>query len=200
MLLPRPGIGSGKEWRVRSVCVFCGSAMGAKSEFAAVAAALGREIARRGLTLVYGGARVGLMGVVADAALAEGGRVTGVIPTPLVNRELAHMSVDDLRVVASMHERKNLMASLSDAFVALPGGVGTLDELFEMLTWTQLGFHAKPCALVDVDGYFAPLLTFLDGAVSAGFVHRPCLDSLLVETCVERALDRCAAFHAHTVS
>lgn len=185
---------------MRSVCVFCGSAMGSKAEYQVVAAALGREIARRGLTLVYGGAHVGLMGVVADAALAEGGRVTGVIPTSLVNRELAHLSVGDLRVVASMHERKNLMASLADAFVTLPGGVGTLDELFEMLTWTQLGFHAKPCAIVDVDGYFAPLLRFLEGAAGAGFVHRPCLDSLFVETSVERALDRCAAFGAHGVS
>jgi hypothetical protein len=200
MLLARSEPGAGKECRVRSVCVFCGSAMGAKAEYERVAAALGQAIARRGLTLVYGGAHVGLMGVVADAALAEGGRVTGVIPTSLVNRELAHMSVNDLRVVASMHERKSLMASLSDAFVSLPGGVGTLDELFEMLTWTQLGFHAKPCAIVDVDGYFAPLLKFLDGAAGAGFVHRPCLDSLLVDTCVERALDRCAAFGAHAVS
>ncbi len=181
---------------MRSVCVFCGSAMGTRPEYRDVAASLGREIARRGLTLVYGGAHVGLMGVVADAALAAGGRVVGVIPTALVNRELAHPALDDLRIVASMHERKNLMASLADAFVALPGGVGTLDELFEMLTWTHLGFHAKPCGLVEVDGYFAPLLRFVEGAARAGFVPRALLDSLLVDSSVARVLDGCAAFGA----
>ena len=175
-----------------SVCVFCGSAMGTSGKYAEVAAALGRAIAARGLTLVYGGAHVGLMGVVADAALAAGGRVVGVIPTSLVNRELAHHGVQDLHVVASMHERKNLMAALSDAFIALPGGVGTLDELFEMLTWTQLGFHAKPSVLLDVDGYFDPLLQFVDGAVACGFIQPPCREALSVETDVEGALDRCA--------
>jgi hypothetical protein len=167
--------------------------MGAAGRYAETAATLGRAIAERGLTLVYGGAHVGLMGVVADAALAAGGRVVGVIPTSLVNRELAHTRVQDLRIVASMHERKNLMAALSDAFIALPGGVGTLDELFEMLTWTQLGFHAKPSVLLDVDGYFDPLVSFVDRAVAEGFVQRSCRDSLLVETDVYRAIDRCAA-------
>lgn len=178
---------------MRSVCVFCGSAMGTDSKYAKVAAVLGRAIAARGLTLVYGGAHVGLMGVVADAALAAGGRVVGVIPTSLVNRELAHHGVQDLRVVASMHERKNLMAALSDVFIALPGGVGTLDELFEMLTWTQLHFHAKPCLLLDVGGYFDPLVEFVDRAVSHGFIQPSCRDAMLVETDVELALDRCAA-------
>ena len=167
--------------------------MGTDPKYAKLAAALGRAIAVRGLTLVYGGAHVGLMGVVADAALAAGGRVIGIMPTALVNRELAHHGVQDLRVVASMHERKNLMAALSDAFVTLPGGVGTLDELFEMLTWTQLHFHAKPCLLLDVDGYFDPLVAFVDRAVSQGFIHQGCRDALLVDTEVESALDRCAA-------
>ena len=177
---------------MRSVCVFCGSAMGSLDNYADTAAALGRAIANRGMTLVYGGAHVGLMGVVADAALGAGGRVVGVIPTSLVNRELAHTRVQDLRIVASMHERKNTMAALSDAFIALPGGVGTLDELFEMLTWTQLGFHDKPSVLLDVDGYFDPLVGFVDRAVAHGFIQRSCREALLVETDVERALDRCA--------
>lgn len=181
---------------MQSVCVFCGSAMGTDPRYAQVAGVLGRAIANRGMTLVYGGAHVGLMGVVADAALAAGGRVVGVMPTSLVNRELAHHGVQDLRVVASMHERKNLMASLSDAFVTLPGGVGTLDELFEMLTWTQLHFHAKPCLLLDVDGYFEPLVAFVDRAVAQGFIQQECRDALLVESDVDRALDRCAAAHA----
>jgi uncharacterized protein (TIGR00730 family) len=167
--------------------------MGASGSYAEVAARLGRALAHRGTTLVYGGAHVGLMGMVADAALAAGGRVVGVIPTSLVNRELAHTGVQDLRIVASMHERKNLMAALSDAFIALPGGVGTLDELFEMLTWTQLGFHDKPCLLLDVNGYFGGLVGFLDRAAKDGFVHQACRDALLVETDVEVALDRLAA-------
>ena len=181
---------------MRSVCVFCGSAMGASPVYRELAVRLGQAIAARGMTLVYGGASVGLMGVVADAALAAGGQVIGVIPTALVHRELAHLGLQDLRIVASMHERKNLMAALSDAFVALPGGVGTLDEVFEMLTWTQLGIHAKPCALLDVDGYFDHLVGFVDHAVKEGFVHRACRDSLLVGTDVERVLDGCAALAA----
>jgi hypothetical protein len=167
--------------------------MGTAGGYARTAAALGRAIADRRWTLVYGGAHVGLMGVVADAALAAGGRVVGVIPTSLVNRELAHPRVHDLRIVASMHERKNMMAALSDAFVALPGGVGTLDELFEMLTWTHLGFHDKPSVLLDVDGYFDPLVSLVNRAVKEGFLQQSCRDSLLVETDVNRALDRCAA-------
>jgi hypothetical protein len=184
---------TGEEARVDSVCVFCGSATGADGRYRATAAALGSAVARRGLTLVYGGASVGLMGVLADAALEAGGRVVGVIPSSLVSRELAHHRVADLRVVASMHERKSLMATLSDAFVALPGGVGTLDELFEMLTWTHLGFHAKPAALLDPDGYFEALVTFLDRAVHEGFVQPFCRRALLVERDADLLLDRVAA-------
>lgn len=176
-----------------NICVFCGSALGHSPAYRAAAEALGRAIARRGWGLVYGGATVGLMGVVADAALAEGGRVTGVIPTALVNRELAHHGVTDLRVVSSMHERKLLMAALSDAYVSLPGGVGTLDELFEMLTWTVLRIHDKPSALLDVDGYYDSLRAFLDRSVRDGFLHAPVRDGLLVDTAPDALLDAIAA-------
>ena len=165
-----------------NICVFCGSALGHAPAYREAAEALGRAIARRGWGLVYGGATVGLMGAVADAALAEGGNVTGVIPTALVNRELAHHGVTDLRIVSSMHERKLLMAAMSDAFISLPGGVGTLDELFEMLTWTVLHIHDKPSALLDVDGYYDSLRTFLDRSVDDGFLHAAVRDGLLVDT------------------
>lgn len=158
-----------------------------------MADALGRGIARRGWGLVNGGATVGLMGVIANAALAEGGHVTGVIPTALVNRELAHPGVTDLRIVNSMHERKLLMAALSDAFVSLPGGVGTLDELFEMLTWNVLHIHDKPSALLDVDGYFDTLRAFLDRAVRDGFINPALRDGLIVATAVDALLDAVAA-------
>ncbi|MCU4186065.1 TIGR00730 family Rossman fold protein [Acidiferrimicrobium sp. IK] len=153
------------------VCVFSGSSPGARPEYLAAAGALGGEVARRGMTLVYGGASVGLMGAVADAALAAGGRVIGVIPQVLVDREVAHGGLSELRVVASMHERKALMADLSDGFVALPGGLGTLEELAEVLTWSQLGLQHKPCGLLDVAGFWAPLLAFLDHAVEERFVR-----------------------------
>lgn len=152
--------------------------MGVSPVYRAAAAALGTALAERGIGLVYGGARVGLMGVVADAALAAGGEVTGVIPQALVDREIGHSGLSDLRLVGSMHERKALMASLADAFVALPGGIGTFEELFEMWTWTQLGSHAKPCGLLNVAGFYDRLLGFLDHVVGEGFlkpVHREML-------------------------
>jgi len=152
------------------ICVFCGSSPGNGAQFAFAAERLGRHLAEAGIGLVYGGASVGLMGRLADAALAAGGEVIGVIPRAMVDLEVAHHGLADLRVVGSMHERKALMADLADGFVALPGGLGTLDELFEILTWGQLGLHHKPIGLLDVDGYFAPLLTFLDAAVAARFV------------------------------
>jgi uncharacterized protein (TIGR00730 family) len=160
------------------VCVFCGSAFGARPIFVEAARSLGAAIAARGLGLVYGGASVGLMGVVADAALADGGEVIGVIPQRLVDRELAHRGLSALHVVDSMHARKAKMASLSDAFVALPGGFGTLDELAEIVTWRQLGLHDKPFGLLDVDGYFEPLIAWTRRAVEDGFVkpeHRALL-------------------------
>jgi uncharacterized protein (TIGR00730 family) len=143
-----------------------------RPEYLATAADLGRVMAARGIELVYGGARVGLMGAVADAVLAAGGRVTGVIPKALVEKEVAHNGLTDLRIVTSMHQRKALMADLSDAFIALPGGWGTLDEMFEILTWAQLGLHRKPCGLLNVLGYFDRLLSFLDHTMEQGFVRR----------------------------
>src|SRR5512146_1988331 len=147
---------------MRRVCVFCGSSPGSNPIYLEAARAMGRTLAGRGLGLVYGGGSVGLMGALADAALAAGGEVVGVIPRALQLRELAHGRLTTLHVVGSMHERKARMAELSDAFAALPGGMGTLEELAEILTWAQLGLHARPCGVVDVAGYFAPLLAFLD--------------------------------------
>src|SRR5262249_19565137 len=149
---------------MKSIGVFCGSSFGAKPEYTAAAREVGALLARRGIALVYGGGKVGLMGVVADAALAEGGRVIGVIPQLLMKKEVAHAGLTELRVVASMTERKLLMGELSDAFIALPGGIGTLDEFFEVWTWTQLGLQTKACGLLNVDGFFDPLIEFLDRA------------------------------------
>ena len=160
------------------VCVFCGSSAGRHASYADAARAFGALLSGSGVGLVYGGAAVGLMGAVADAALAAGGEVIGVIPKALVAHEVAHHGLSELHVVGSMHERKALMAELADAFVALPGGIGTLEELFEVWTWAQLGMHAKPCGLLDVDGYYARLCEFLDQVVEQGFlkpVHRALL-------------------------
>jgi uncharacterized protein (TIGR00730 family) len=155
---------------MKRVCVYCGSRAGSDPRFADKAAKFGTRLAREQLTLVYGGGNVGLMGVLADAALASGGEVIGVIPRQLVQWEVAHQGLTRLDVVESMHERKARMFDLSDAFVALPGGFGTLDEMFEMLTWRQLGFGDKPCALLDVDGFYSPLVGMLDRMVDRGFV------------------------------
>src|SRR5687768_1995205 len=163
---------------LRSLCVFCGSSVGNRPEYAAAAREVGRLLAQRGIRLVYGAGNVGLMGVLADAALAAGGEVIGVIPQMLVDRELAHRGISDLRIVGTMHERKALMAELSDAFLALPGGLGTFEELCEAMTWSQLGIHAKPCGALNVGGYFDHLSALLDQAVSEGFLwagHRPLL-------------------------
>jgi len=164
---------------VRSVCVFCGSSPGARPTYRDAARVFGRDVAAKRRTLVYGGGNVGLMGVVADAALAEGGRVIGVMPKHLVDREVAHTGLTELRVVSSMHERKQAMAELSDAFALMPGGLGSLEEFFEVWTWGQLGLHGKPYGLLNVDGYFDPLLAFLDHAVRERFV-RPEHRELLV--------------------
>jgi uncharacterized protein (TIGR00730 family) len=157
--------------KVRSVCVFCGSAAGNAPEYAESARRLGRALAARKLELIYGAGDVGLMGVLADAVLAAGGRVVGVIPQGLVERELAHQGLSELHVVRTMHERKALMADRAGAFLALPGGFGTADELFEILTWAQLGIHTRPVGLLNVKGYFDPLLAWLDRAVQEGFVR-----------------------------
>ena len=155
-----------------NICVFAGSSAGVRPTYAVVADELGRLLASRGIGVVYGGAKIGLMGAVADAALDAGGRVIGVIPQALVEREVAHEHLSTLHVVSSMHERKALMSSLADAFIALPGGLGTLEELFEIATWGQLGLHRKPCGLLNVHGYFDPLLTFIERTVAERFVRR----------------------------
>jgi len=157
--------------KLRRVCVFCGSSSGVLPEYAEAAAGLGRLSAERGIEVVYGGGRVGLMGVVADAALAAGGRVTGVIPEALATKELAHAGCTELHVVGSMHERKARMAELADAFVAMPGGIGTFEELFEVWTWGQLGFHAKPCGLLNVVGFYDGLVAFVGHAAEQGFLR-----------------------------
>jgi uncharacterized protein (TIGR00730 family) len=154
-----------------SICVFCGSNAGADPAYLAAADTVGRQLAQRGIRVVYGGGRVGMMGAVADAARAAGGEVVGVIPQQIFDLEIGHTGLDDLRVVGSMHERKALMAELADAFVALPGGIGTLEELFEVYTWAQLGIHAKPLGLLDVAGYYGPLAAFLDHAVAQRFLR-----------------------------
>lgn len=179
-------------WRMAlsRVCVYCGSSEGSDPRFVEVATAFGHALAARGLSLVFGGGSIGLMGRLADAVLARGGHVIGVIPSGLVRREVAHLSLPDLHVVRTMHERKMRMAELSDAFVALPGGMGTLDEMFEMLTWAQLGLHAKPCAILDVNGYYGPLLAFLDHAVDNGLIKAEHRAMLLVDDDPERLLAR----------
>lgn len=175
------------------VCVFAGSSSGARPEYRAAASELGRALAARGVGLVYGGARVGLMGVVADAVLASGGEVTGVIPEAMAAKEIAHDGLTDLRIVSSMHERKATMAGLADAFVALPGGWGTWEELFEMVTWGQLGLHRKPCGLLNVRGYFDPLLSFVAHAVEEGFVRREHARMLVVASAAAPLVDLLAA-------
>jgi len=155
---------------LRRVCVYCGSSRGVSLAYQTAAEELADELVRRHLGLVFGGSDVGLMGVLADAVMARGGEVIGVIPAALVDKELAHGAITQLRVVGSMHERKAEMAELVDAFVALPGGFGTLEEFAEAVTWNQLGFHAKPCGLLDTSGYYQPLLAWFDHAVGEGFI------------------------------
>ena len=165
---------------MRSVCVFCGANPGIDPMFAAAARTMGETLARSQRVLVYGGGNVGLMGILADAALAAGGRVIGVIPRPLVDKEVAHRSLSELRVVESMHERKALMAQLADGFLAMPGGVGTLEELFEIWTWVQLGFISKPFGILNVGGFFDPLLAFIDRVHAQGFLRREHREMLVV--------------------
>lgn len=185
---------------MRRICVFCGSSPGVHAEYGEVAARLGRQLARDGVGLVYGGASIGLMGIVADAAREAGGEVIGVIPRSLVALEVAHNGLDDLRIVGSMHERKALMSELSDAFVALPGGIGTLEEIFEVWTWAQLGSHAKPCAFLNVRGFYDSLLGFLDHVVEDGFLRPVHRDMVLVEKDPEALLHAIRRYKAPTVS
>ena len=184
---------------MKRICVFCGSSAGTNPLYAEAARRMGRALARRGFGVVYGGGGVGLMAAVADAALEAGGEVVGVIPRALQLRELAHSGLTALHVVGSMHERKAKMAELAHGFVALPGGMGTLEELSEVLTWAQLGLHRKPCALLDVDGYFAPLLTFLDRAVAERFIAPAHRAMILVDRDPKQLLDALAAWRAPAV-
>ncbi|HET7291615.1 MAG TPA: TIGR00730 family Rossman fold protein [Vicinamibacteria bacterium] len=186
--------------QLRAVTVFCGSSAGRDPAYAAAAERLGRALADTGRTLVYGGGHVGLMGRLADAALETGGHVVGVIPQSLMAREVGHRGLPDLRVVATMHERKALMAKLGDAFVALPGGFGTLDELFEAVTWAQLGLHGKPIGLLNVGGYFDSLLRFADRSTADGFVRPEHRALLVVETDPLALLEALAAFELRPAS
>ena len=179
---PLPGI--------RRVCVFCGSREGSRPAYVEAARAFGRLLASEGVGVVYGGAGIGVMGALAEGALAGGGEVIGVIPHQLHRKEVAHGGLSALHVVGSMHERKAMMASLSDAFVALPGGIGTFEELFEVWTWAHLGIHAKPCALLDVDGYYQLLMAFIERSVLDGFLLEPTRAMLMVETDGRRLLQR----------
>ncbi|WP_288440312.1 TIGR00730 family Rossman fold protein [uncultured Pseudomonas sp.] len=184
---------------VRSICVFCGASIGTNPAYREAAVALGEAIARRGMTLVYGGGAVGLMGTVADAAMAAGGEVIGIIPESLMNAEIGHKGLSRLEVVDGMHARKARMAELSDAFIALPGGLGTLEELFEVWTWGQLGYHAKPLGLLDVNGFYEKLGGFLDHIVEEGFVRPAHRAMLLLAQQADQLLDAMAHFESPVV-
>lgn len=179
---------------MKRICVFCGSSSGGDGAYLGAARAMGGAIVRRKLGLVYGGARIGLMGAMADEVLVRGGEVVGVIPRALEEKEVAHRGLTDLRVVESMHERKAVLADLADGFVAMPGGFGTLDEMCEALTWGQLGLHRKPCGLLNVRGYFDRLLAFLDHAAAERFLQPEHRDMLLVSADPDQLLDRFAAY------
>ena len=180
---------------MKSICVFAGSSIGARPEYRAAAEELGRALAARHVKVVFGGGQVGLMGVLADAVLAGHGHVTGVIPEAMVAREIAHTGLSDLRIVSSMHERKAMMAGLADAFVALPGGWGTLEEFFEVLTWAQLGLHRKPCVLLNIAGYFDGLLSFLEHSIDQQFVRRENSALVLVAASVNDLLEQLDRYH-----
>jgi uncharacterized protein (TIGR00730 family) len=184
---------------MRRICVYCASSDGARPEYLAAAREMGRVLAARGLTLLYGGARLGLMGAMADAALAEGGEVIGVMPHGLVEREVAHRGLTTLLVVDSMHERKATMAAQADAFIAMPGGLGTLEELFETWTWAQLGVHRKPVGLLDVAGYWRPLVAMMDHVSAEGFFRGDHRDWLEIAESPEALLDRIEVFNPPTV-
>jgi uncharacterized protein (TIGR00730 family) len=185
--------------RVERICVFCGASPGGRPAYREAAAQLARLLAAEGIGVVYGGGGVGLMGALADAVIAEGGELTGVIPRSLVDREIAHRDVMDMRVVGSMHERKALMADLADAFIALPGGIGTLEELFEVYTWAQLGLHQKPCALLNVEGYYDGIEDFLSHAVAERFLREQTRALLLVDSNPATLLERLHNFQPQEV-
>jgi hypothetical protein len=195
-----PGMPETASRELSAVAVYCGSNLGSDPAYAAGAAALGRVLAGRGIRLVYGGGQVGLMGTVADAVTGHGGTAFGVITRALEAKEVSHRGIAELQVVSTMHERKAVMADAADAFVMLPGGFGTFDEFFEVVTWTQLGIHAKPCGILDIGGYFGALRAMLDAAVTAGFVRDAHRDMIIVDDDPGRLLDRLAAWTPVTVS
>lgn len=174
---------------MKRICVFCGSSKGVRPAYEAAAIEMGEVLVKRGLGLVYGGGNVGLMGVIADTVKQAGGEVIGVIPESLAAKELAHQDLSDLIVVKSMHERKAIMADYADGFIAMPGGYGTFEEICEIITWAQLGFHRKPCGLLNVDNYYAPLLALFDHAVDEGFVHAEHRPLVLESSDPEHLLD-----------
>jgi uncharacterized protein (TIGR00730 family) len=178
---------------MQRICVFCGSAVGANPAYADAARRMGREMVSRGIGLVYGGGHVGLMGVIADTVLAEGGEAIGVIPHGLAVREVAHSRLTKLHVVGSMHERKAMMADMADAFVAMPGGFGTYEEFFEAVTWTQLGVHRKPCGLLNVEGFYDPIVSFIDRSVSEQFVKPEYRAAILVDSDPARLIEALTA-------
>jgi hypothetical protein len=179
---------------MKAVCVYCGSSSGRLEVYASAACALGQALVDRDLGLVYGGASIGLMGLIADTVLQLGGRAVGVIPEALARKEVAHKHLTELHVTQSMHERKTLMAELSDGFIAMPGGIGTFEEIFEIWTWAQLGIHAKPCGLLNVAGYYDALTTFLDHAAAEQFLKPPHRSLLIVEQAPQALLDRFVSY------
>ena len=184
---------------MKRICVYCGSSPGKISDYQEAAKILGKELAERGIGLVYGGASIGVMGTVADAVLEQGGEVFGVIPFVLAKREVAHKGLDELFVVNSMHERKAKMAELSDGFIALPGGWGTIEEIFEMLTWAQLGLHDKPCGLLNISSYYDHLFAFLEHAIDQRFVQQEFRPMIMMDQSASTLLDRFADYRAPKV-
>jgi uncharacterized protein (TIGR00730 family) len=184
---------------IKNICVYCGSSPGLNPAYTRAATMLGKTLAERDIGLVYGGAAVGIMGVVADAVLANGGKAIGVIPKALAVKEVAHEGLNELHVVESMHERKAMMADLSDGFIALPGGWGTLEEIFEILTWAQLGFHRKPCGLLNVEGYYDDLIRFLENAFTQQFVNDLYRPILITADEPAKILDQFAVYRAPAV-
>lgn len=185
---------------LKNICVYLGSNAGRTPVYVEQARGLGRELAQRGIGLVYGGSNVGLMGALADAALEAGGRVVGILPERLKAKEVAHLGLTELHIVATMHERKRMMSEMSDGFIALPGGAGTLEEIFETWTWAQLGFHAKPCGLLNIAGYYDKLAAFLDHAAQERFMREEHRAMLMIESSPAALLDRYAAYQPPTVS
>lgn len=185
--------------KIKNICVYCGSSTGKNQAYSTIAKSLGKALSERDIGLVYGGAAIGIMGVVADSVLEGGGRAIGIIPKSLAVKEVAHSGLSELHVVDSMHDRKAMMAEYSDGFIALPGGWGTLEEIFEILTWSQLGFHQKPCGLLNVDGYYNDLVNFLENAFDQQFVNEQCRPMLMTSGDPLELLDRFGGYEAPKV-